>query len=123
MLVAWNGARESARALHDAMPFLAGAEHVAVLRIANAPTVSEANRQSLARVARMLERHGIKARLEATGSESDDLGEVLLDAARAERADLLVMGCYGHSPLREFVLGGATRHVLHHMDIPVLMSH
>lgn len=123
VLVAWNGSREAARALYDALPLLASAGHLSILRIVDAPTVDDADRRSLARVGRMLERHGIKARLEATGTAGGDLGATLLAAAHAEKADLLVMGCYGHSPLREFVLGGATRHVLHHMDLAVLMSH
>lgn len=123
ILVAWNGARESARALYDALPLLVAAEHVAVLRISDGPDVTDADRRSLARVAAVLGRHGITARLEAMPVAGGDLGGALLAAARAEAADLVVMGCYGHSPLREFVLGGATRHVLHHMDLAVLMSH
>ena len=75
-------------------------------------------------VERYLRLHGVQARLQHYGEEPNgDLGELLLSRAADLDADLLVMGCYGHSRARELVLGGVTRTVLRSMTLPVLMSH
>ncbi|MDX6751523.1 universal stress protein [Geminicoccaceae bacterium 1502E] len=115
VLCGWNGKREAARSLHDALPFLAGAESVVLLAL------GELEGTPLEEAEAMLRRHGVKARSEAR-DEPDDVGMALLEAAAAEKADLLVMGAYGHSRLREMVLGGATRHVLAAAPLPVLLS-
>jgi nucleotide-binding universal stress UspA family protein len=73
--------------------------------------------------AAVLARHGIKAVAEPMMTDGYNAGEALLMRANDLGADLLVMGAYAHSRMREFVFGGATRHVLEHMTIPVLMSH
>jgi nucleotide-binding universal stress UspA family protein len=70
-----------------------------------------------------LARHGVKCEATEVARPHASVGKTLLMRAAEHRSDLLVMGCYGHSRLREFVLGGASRHVLEHMTIPVLMSH
>ena len=70
-----------------------------------------------------LQRHGVKASYEALSSSPSTSGEMILSAAADAGADLIVMGCYGHSRTREFVLGGATRTVLQSMTVPVLMAH
>jgi nucleotide-binding universal stress UspA family protein len=70
-----------------------------------------------------LARHGIKAQAAEQIGPRGSVGETLLGCAAEMRADLLVMGCYGHTRFRELVLGGASRYVLSHMAIPVLMSH
>ena len=68
-------------------------------------------------------RHGVKAEAASTVAEDIDVGNTLLSRAADLGADLIVMGCYGHSRMRELVLGGATREMLRHMTVPVLMSH
>ena len=115
VVVAWNGSREAARAAKDALPFLVAAEAVVVL------AAGEAAGATLDAGTGLLRRHGAKVT-----ARQIDLGHAhgttLLEAAAAEGADLLVMGAYGHSRLREIVLGGATREVLRDARIPVLLS-
>jgi nucleotide-binding universal stress UspA family protein len=79
-------------------------------------------RPLLPHAAGMLQRHGVPVRAERLAGGDLHAGEILLARAAADRADLLVMGAYGHSRLRELVVGGATRHVLHHATLPVLFS-
>ncbi len=119
LLVAWNGSREAARAVADAMPLLERAKSVTVV---TAGELGE-NRLSGADLARHLGHHGIKADVMQFGAEGAEIGDLLLREAEAKKADLIVMGAYGHSRLREIVLGGATYHVLKHTAVPVLMSH
>lgn len=115
VLVGWNGRKEAARALKDALPFLQGALAVEVV------TIGEEGADSLEGVLAMLERHGVAAsghRLPGSGNAGADLlarmGEI--------GADLLAMGVYSHARLRQLVLGGATRHVLQHASGAVLFS-
>jgi nucleotide-binding universal stress UspA family protein len=119
VLVAWNGSREAARAVADAMPILASAEAVTVLVVDPQAGVDLPG----ADIALHLARHGVKAQVERTVSADVPIGEVLLSRAADLGADLLVMGAYGHSRVRELLLGGATRSILASMTIPVLMSH
>lgn len=123
VLVAWNGSREAARAVSDALPLLQGAERVTAM-VVNA----KRDRQDpvdipAADISVFLARHGVK--VEATQSYTDELsvGDELLVRMADGEFDLLVMGAYGHSRLREIVLGGVTQTLLQHMTIPVLMSH
>jgi len=119
VLVAWNGSREAARAVADAMPILASAEAVTVLMVDPQAGVDLPG----ADIALHLARHGVKAQVERTVSADVPIAEVLLSRAADLGADLLVMGAYGHSRVRELLLGGATRSILASMTIPVLMSH
>lgn len=123
VLVAWNARREAARAVADAMPLLAQADAVTVLTVD--PQIRPGGHGDLpgADIALHLARHGVNAQVERTVSADVPIGELLLSRAADLGADLLVMGAYGHSRTREFVLGGATRSVLASMTIPVLMSH
>lgn len=118
--IAWNGSREASRAVADAMPLLRHAERVAVLlaKSVERPGMADLIRGHLAR-------NGIFADVQAleAGASDHDAGAALLAEADAFEADLLVMGGYGRSRMRELVLGGATRHVLQHLPIPALMSH
>lgn len=123
-LVAWNGKREATRAVFDAMPLLERAEAVRVLWVNPGKQPS----QSLGRtpgedLAITLARHGVKCELSSSVTAGLEVGDDLLSRLSDFGADLLVMGCYGHSRLREFVMGGATREILRHMTVPVLMSH
>ena len=114
--VAWNGSREAARALKDALPFLVTAEAVTLL------AGGENAAASLDAAAALLRRHAVPVQTRQLPAFHGSAGAALLEAAAAERADLLVMGAYGHSRLREIVLGGATREVLRQADVPVLFS-
>lgn len=122
VLVAWNRMRESTRAVNDAMPLLARAQKVTVLSI-NPQRGEDAGELPGADIALHLARHGVKAEASYTVAEDIDVGSALLSRAADLGADLIVMGCYGHSRTRELILGGATREVLRHMTVPVLMSH
>lgn len=117
--VAWNNTRESARALTDALPILAQAEAVQVIAVGEAPEGYD----SLTEIGRHLARHRITARCRQVRAADHDVGAAILAGAAEFGADLVVMGGYGHSRMREVVLGGATRHVLRHALLPVLMSH
>jgi nucleotide-binding universal stress UspA family protein len=122
VLIAWNGSREATRAVNDALPLLARAARVTVLSI-DPDDDHRRPRVPSADIALHLARHGIAAEAASTRGLDLGVGDLLLSRAADLGADLIVMGAYGHSRLREMVLGGATRHVLRHMTVPVLMSH
>ncbi len=119
VLVAWNGCREAARALNDALPILERAEHVTVLVI----DADDAGRTPGADIAAHLARHGVRAEASHVPSGGLGIGDALLSRAADLACDLIVMGAYGHSRVREFVMGGASRHIFDHMTVPVLMAH
>ena len=123
VLVAWNASREAARAIADAMPILVGADSVTVMSVDPRQGAEGDGDLPGADIAVHLARHGVKAQIERTVSADVPIGEVLLSRAADLGADLLVMGAYGHSRMRELLLGGATRSILASMTIPVLMSH
>jgi len=119
VLIGWDGSREATRAVNDALPMMAGAESVTVMTIDGRGHGEVPG----ADIALHLARHGIEARVEPTVSAGMGAGDILLSRAADLAADLLVIGAYGHTPLRELVLGGATRTILESMTLPVLMSH
>jgi nucleotide-binding universal stress UspA family protein len=121
VLVAWNGSREATRAVHDALPLLKRAAKVTVLSID--PEHDSGSRVPSADITLHLARHGVAAEADSTVGLDIAVGDVLLSRAADLGADLIVMGAYGHSRVREMVLGGATRSMLQHMTVPVLMSH
>lgn len=124
VLIAWNGKREAARAVFDALPLLKQAKKVTLLW-AN-PGAEEGGGEAGvagAELAAALARHDVNVETARAVSKELDVGDVLLSRAADEAADMIVMGAYGHSRLREYVFGGATRHVLEHMTVPVLLSH
>jgi nucleotide-binding universal stress UspA family protein len=123
VLIGWDGSREAARAVADAMPLLAAADAATVLTIDPQPGPDGEGDVPGADLALHLARHQVTARIERTPSAGVPVGEVLLSRAADLGADLLVMGAYGHSRARELLLGGATRTILASMTIPVLMSH
>jgi nucleotide-binding universal stress UspA family protein len=119
VLVAWDGSATATRALGDAMAFLARAKRVEVATVGDIPAAIDGSGH---RVTRHLARHGIDATFRSLLG-ADDVPSMLLSHAFDSQADLMVMGGYGHSRLREFILGGATRGILDTMTLPVLMSH
>ena len=123
VLLAWNSTREAARATFDALPFLKLAEEVIVISVNADQDPAGTGTVATADICATLARHSVKCTALNRQGTSTDAGRTLLAVAADRNCDLLVMGCYGHSRLREFVLGGATRTVLASMPIPVLMSH
>ena len=121
--IAWNGRREAARAAFDALPLLKMASTVRILWINPQDEVQDAGDIPTAEIAAALARHGVKCETATTAAADIDVGDVLLSSLADDGCDLLVMGAYGRSRLREFVFGGATRHILRSMTVPVLMSH
>ena len=123
VLVAWNGRREAARAVFDALPMLQRAKGVKVICIN--PQLEHEVTQGIpaADICAALARHAVKCEATEQIAPRRGVGDTLLAVAKEMGADLLVMGCYGHTRLREFVFGGASRHVLAHMPLPILMSH
>ncbi|MTV36351.1 universal stress protein [Duganella radicis] len=121
-LLAWDGSLEAARALSAALPLLRRAELV-TLAVFNGDQVYGAHGALAgADMSLYLARHGIKVELRQQDTP-DGAGHALMALAGDLDADLLVMGCYGHTRLREILLGGATRDVLRGMTLPVLMAH
>ena len=117
--VAWNGNPESARAVAGAMPFIRSADMVHVLTAETSATKPAAGR----RMAEYLSWHGINVQLTIVTPGSAPVGQALINKATELGSDLLVMGGYGHSRMRELILVGVTRHVLNHAGLPVLMAH
>jgi nucleotide-binding universal stress UspA family protein len=123
IMVAWNARREATRALTDALPLLQRAKQVDIVTV-NAEPKSEGHGDLPgADIALYLARHGVNANVLATSAPGANVGEWLLSRAADLGADMMVMGAYGHSRLRELVLGGATKTVLESLTVPVLMSH
>ena len=120
-VVAWDFSRPAARAVADALPLLVRAKRVSVVTVTNEKRID--SKRSGEELAKHLAFHGATVVLESVDAAGRSIGEVLESHAQSARADLLVMGAYGHSRLREFVLGGATRSILSKPPLPVLLSH
>lgn len=123
IVIAWNGSREAARAVQDAMPLLITAPTGSIQIICPGETGKSGMLPVGADLAESLSRHGVSARVETLDKRHINAGPDVLAKAEELGADLLVMGAWGHSRLREFVLGGATDTALRESSIPVLMSH
>lgn len=123
VLVAWDGSREAARSLNDALPFLKRAKTVSVVAINASMRPGSHGSQAGADIALHLARHGVKVRAEALEIPDISVGDALLSRLSDAAADLLVMGAYGHSRFSETILGGVTRTILGAMTVPVFMSH
>jgi nucleotide-binding universal stress UspA family protein len=123
VVVAWDAGREAARAVNDALPILQRAKQVTVLSINPRPGFDGHGEEPGADIALHLARHDVKVEVQHSQGEEIAIGQALLSRLADRGADLLVMGVYGHSRLRELVLGGATRTILQNMTVPVFMSH
>jgi len=121
VLIAWNASREAARAVTDALPLLERAQSVEV--VAFDPEGGDHGEIAGADIALYLARHGVKATAARQFAPDVEIGAQILSCAADVSADLIVMGGYGHSRLRELALGGATRSLLEAMTVPVLMAH
>lgn len=121
VLVCWDGSRTAARAVGDAMPFLKRAQNVEVVIVTSDPPKSDELQGAL--IGDHLARHGLKVDVKGIVAPDIGIANAILSYAADFGADLLVMGGYGHSRLREFILGGATRGILQAMTVPALMAH
>jgi len=121
ILVAWNAGREATRAVTDAIPMLRLADNVHVMAVN--PKRGEHGNVPGADIGLYLARHGVRVEVKTDHGAEIDVGNELLSRAADLDADLIVMGGYGHSRLKEWALGGATRVILESMTVPVLMSH
>jgi nucleotide-binding universal stress UspA family protein len=121
VMVAWDKGRAASRAIADAMPILQAAKRVHLLTVlGEKPIVSK---RSGAELAEHLAAHGADISLKELYAAGRAIGKVLEDEVRANHLDLLVMGAYGRSRLREFILGGATKSVLTHPPTALFLSH
>jgi nucleotide-binding universal stress UspA family protein len=120
-MVCWDGSRPAARAIADAMPFLQRTKAVELVTVVRGP----GNSHELPGVdmGHHLARHGLKVEVKHLVASDIDVPNAILSHAADAGTDIIVMGGYGHSRMREFVLGGATRGILATMTVPVLMSH
>ena len=119
--IAWDGSRLAARALRDALPFLTSAEAVTVITVNE--NRQDAREASSDQVVSHLARRDIKARIERLTADQDNVQGTILSIAADTNISLLAMGGYGHSRLKERILGGVTRGMFDSMTVPVLMSH
>jgi nucleotide-binding universal stress UspA family protein len=124
IVVAWNGSREATRAVREALPLLIKADQVLVLAIN--PETSDYRglaEEPGADIGLYLARHGVNVEVKKTVTKGSNVVETLLSRAADYSADLICMGAYGHSRLRELALGGVTRRIMREMPVPVLLAH
>jgi nucleotide-binding universal stress UspA family protein len=121
IMAAWVAKPEASRAIADSAFFLSNAEHVSVVTV-DAPPDPEGAAPGV-NIATYLARHGLDVELRQTDGLGRAIEDALIDEARAIDADLIVMGGYGHSRVREFVFGGATRGMIRKSPFPLFMSH
>jgi nucleotide-binding universal stress UspA family protein len=120
VMLCWNGSREAARAATSALPILSQADKTIILLV---DPRKDDDEPSGGGVVRWLTRHGVKAVVQRDSSADSDVGGVILSRAADQDVDLIVMGLYGHSRMREWVLGGASRTLLASMTVPLLVAH
>lgn len=123
VVLGWDGGREASRAAFDAMPILAAAKKVRVVRADPQKDPSLRGAVPGADLAEALARHGVKAEAQGFPTDGMDAGQALMRCASDCGAGMIVMGAYAHSRLTEFIFGGATRFVLTRLNRPVFMSH
>jgi nucleotide-binding universal stress UspA family protein len=121
IVVAWDFSRSAARAVADAIPVLEKAKRVRIVTVTNEKVID--TQHSSEELAKNLARHGIDVILDRVDATGRAIGDVLTREVASCNADLLVMGAYGHSRFREFILGGATRSMLSMPPLPILFSH
>ncbi len=123
IMVAWNGSAEASRATLAALPFLKSADQAYVHWVNPPADVAHDVAVTGAALATNLARHDVNVETSSSQTSSLSVGEELLSEANARGCDMIVMGAYGHSRMREFVFGGATRHIFGNMNLPIFMMH
>jgi nucleotide-binding universal stress UspA family protein len=121
VILAWDFSRPATRAIADATPILEKAKRACVLTVSNEKAID--TRRSGAELAKHLARHGVDVVVDEVDAKGRDIGDVFEAHVAYRNADLLVMGAYGHSRIREFILGGATRSMLTRPPVPIFLSH
>jgi nucleotide-binding universal stress UspA family protein len=121
VVVAWDFSQPASRAVADSLPILEKARRVEVVTVTNEKVITA--KLPAAELAKNLAYHGIDVSIETVDAAGRKIGDVLHSYAEVHKTDLLVMEAYGHSRVREFILGGATRSMLSHPPIPILLSH
>ncbi|MBD8892687.1 universal stress protein [Roseibium litorale] len=121
--IAWNSRREAARAVSEALPFLQTAEEITLLMVDPVVGDNDHGEDPGSDIATVLARHGLKITVQSVVSADRPVSCALQDSARELGVDLIVMGAYGHSRLRENILGGTTREMLEQTTIPLFLSH
>jgi nucleotide-binding universal stress UspA family protein len=122
VLVCWRNTREAARAVAEAVPFLEKATKVTILSV-DPEQKGDGRSDPLVDIARHISHYGTPVEVAIEQSQGRDVSDVILEQARTMSADLIVMGGYGHSRAREWILGGATRNTLLTSEFPILMAH
>lgn len=122
VVIAWKSGREAARATFDALPMLEAADSVHILEVKQRADEATGLAPDTT-IAASLARHGIKPSVRTSIATDISVGDEILSRLADIGADLLVMGAYGHSRMREMVFGGVTRHIFRHMTVPALFSH
>ena len=117
--IAWNGSVEASKAVACSMPFLMSAKTVTAISVVE----DRGENHNLDGLVRYLRWHGVRAKANPVKNRSGDVGKTVTGAASRAKADLLVMGAYTHSRMREMILGGVTNHVLRSARVPVLLAH
>jgi nucleotide-binding universal stress UspA family protein len=121
VIVAWDFSRPATRAVADAMPILEKAKRVCVLTVTKEKSID--TRRSGAELAKHLARHSVEVVLDEVDAKGRSIGDVFEAHLTYRNANLLVMGAYGHSRIREFILGGATKSMLTRPPLPIFLSH
>jgi nucleotide-binding universal stress UspA family protein len=123
VLIAWTDTREAARAVAEALPFLRAASETEIVTVDGSGERRKARGFNAADMAAHLDRWGARVVVRPLDKKAQTVSQVLLDETRRASADLIVMGAYGHSRWREWIIGGTTREMLAMAEVPVLMAH
>ena len=121
VMICWDGGRAAARAIGDAIPIIRGSERIEIVMVTNDP--GKQYDIEGADIRQHLVRHGLKADVQRIPGGNIEVADALLSYAADSAADFMVMGGFGHSRVREFMLGGVTRSIFQSMTVPVLLSH
>jgi nucleotide-binding universal stress UspA family protein len=122
-LIAWNGSAQSAAAVRKALPLLRRAEQVSLLIGHSRASFPATMRPPELDIIAYLKHEGVAVDVNDLPVSDADAGAAILKLAKKEKIDLIVMGAFGRSRFKEWILGGATRHVLENMTVPVFMAH
>ena len=123
VICCWDGSRAATRAINDALPLLVRAGTIDLLIVLNEKTGSEEQERHGIELEKHLARHDVKVEIGTTRAADIDVTDAILSYAADRSGTLIVMGGYGHSRLREIILGGVTRDMLKSMTVPIFMSH